>query len=87
MFRSEPTGLDRYANTDPSLHFNSPDVKASGWLSVYLYLYHKMDYDAAHLIRTLNDEDYKERCDRAAARAFPLEHPPLRSLRVANDRA
>jgi hypothetical protein len=59
MMRHEPQGLARWANTDPSLHCNvlPPVHRGLTWRSVYIYLLKVRDYDAAELMRRLNERE------------------------------
>jgi hypothetical protein len=53
--RHEPTGLDRWANIDPSLHYNRIDPQPSGrWVGVWIYLLKVRDYEAAEMVRRSN---------------------------------
>ena len=55
MSYREPTGLDRYANTDPSLHFNTlesrPDER---WRGAWFWCLRHLDYESATLIHDRN---------------------------------
>lgn len=77
--RYEPQGLERYANTDPSLHFNTIPRGSRGpmWQGAYIYCLTVGSYDAAELIRLRNDPDYRLDKEEAARAARVL--PPLQS--------
>jgi hypothetical protein len=95
--RHEPQGLERYANTDPSLHFNRLPRGHRGptWQSVWIYLLKAGDEEAAQLVRDQNptlsyeceggDHDYCRypTCECAHHRAMVLKtaHAPLKSCR------
>jgi hypothetical protein len=83
--RHEPTGLDRWANTDTSLHFNHSAPRRNGptWQGSWMWCLRFNDEESAHLIRVRNDERYAERCEREAASVFPMEAPRLVSLSEA----
>lgn len=83
--RYEPQGLERWANTDLSLHVNGPEVPLSYrhepcWWHVWIYCLMNHDEESAHLIRMRNDPDYAEQCAQEAAKAFPAISPGLRSF-------
>lgn len=61
--RHEPAGLDRWANTDPSLHCNTVERVDDSWRNEYLALLLKGDYDAAHGLRLRSDRRYREAGD------------------------
>lgn len=95
--RYEPQGLDRYANTDPSLHYNRIDLRPKGpmWQSVWIYLLKTGDEDAARIVKDQNptlsyecegedhDDCHSPYCECAHHRAMTLklEHAPLKSCR------
>jgi|ERR1051326_2832535 hypothetical protein len=94
----EKQGLDRYANTDPSLHFNGigrqPDER---WRGAWFWCLRHCDYESAQLIHDRNappsDECFygdHDRCDFGwcncvchARVQFELQHPQLKSLSEA----
>jgi hypothetical protein len=48
-------GLERWANTDPSLHYNRIDPQPSRrWVGVWIYLLKVRDYEAAAMVRRVN---------------------------------
>jgi hypothetical protein len=65
--RHEPQGLERWANTDPSLHFNTIDPQPSGrWVGVWIYLLRVRNYEAAAMVRRVNrreDGNGDENCN------------------------
>ena len=53
----EPIGEARYVNTDPALHFNTPEPQQDMlWRGAWLYLLKKQDYESAEFIRNINLE-------------------------------
>jgi hypothetical protein len=93
--RREPQGLEKYANTDPSLHFNRLPRAHRGltWQSVWIYLLKTGDEEAAQLVRDQNptlsfecegddhDDCHHPSCECTHHRATVLktEHEPLKS--------
>lgn len=77
--RYEKQGLERWANTDPSLHYNTIPRRGRGptWQGSYMYCLTVGSYDAAELIRLRNDPDYRLDREEAARAARVL--PPLQS--------
>lgn len=57
--RNYETGLE-YANTDPSLHFNTVERKSTRWYGAWFYCLKVRDEESAHLIRLRNDPKYAE---------------------------
>jgi hypothetical protein len=50
--RHEAQGLERWANTDPSLHYNAIGPQPSGrWVGVWIYLLRVGDYEAAAMVK------------------------------------
>lgn len=70
----------RWANSDPSRHFNQPEPRKPDWRDEYLEFIKREDYDAAHELRLRNDERYAEECQQRAASVFPVTSAPLKSL-------
>lgn len=70
----------RWANTDPSRHFNQPEPRKPDWREEYLELIKRGDEVGAHELRLRNDERYRERCEQEAATVFPVTSAPLQSL-------
>ena len=86
---------EKYANTDPSLHYNRIEQRASGptWQGVWIYLLRIEDYDSAQLVRDLNasctdecrygDHDYCHypHCECVCHRAtsFPAQGAAIKS--------
>lgn len=58
--RHERQGLERWANTDPSMHCNTIQQADDSWRNEYLALLMDHDYEGAHQIRLRNDPKYKE---------------------------
>lgn len=56
--RYEPQGLERWASTDPSLHYNTVEKVDGSWRNEYLGLLKVRDYEAAHGLRLRNDLKY-----------------------------
>jgi hypothetical protein len=53
--RHEPTGLDRWANADPSLHCNRIDPQPDGrWYDEWIQLLKVRDYEAAERVRRVS---------------------------------
>lgn len=92
----ELQGLNRWANTDPSLHYNTLRPKRSGptWQSVWIYLLRIGDEQSAQLVRDLNathsdechfgDHDlcHWPHCECVCHKpVVKLEHAPLMSCR------
>lgn len=73
----------RWANTDPSRHFNQPEPRKSDWRDEYLDLIKRGDETRAHELRLRNDERYRERCEQEAASVFPVKGSELKSLTEA----
>ncbi len=49
--------LERYANTDPSLHFSTPEPQPDmRWRGAWIYLLKVRDYESAGLVRNANIE-------------------------------
>lgn len=57
--RNQETGLE-YANTDPSLHYNTIQKADADWRDEYLAKLMVHDYEGAHEIRRRNDPKYAE---------------------------
>lgn len=85
----------RWANTDPSLHFNhdTPQTKATDWRAEYIQALKDRDYDAAELIKSkqmISDECVNGGCEDCyflwcncphhSTVQFRAEHPGLQSL-------
>ena len=93
--RYEPQGLERWANTDPSLHFNRIEPRQDGptWQSIMICCLKAGDAPSADLIFKQNmphtdeclygDHDLCHalwcKCLCHSAMQFALEHPGLRS--------
>lgn len=73
----------RWANTDPSMHFNGRIEQVPDWRDEYLELIKREEYDAAHELRLRNDERYSEDCQQRAASVFPVKGSELKSLTEA----
>lgn len=73
----------RWANTDPSRHFNGRTEQVPDWRDEYLELIKRNDEAGAHELRLRNDERYAERCAAEAASVFPVTSPEIRSLSEA----
>ena len=95
--RREPQGLEKYANTDPSLHCNTVPRWHRGptWQSVWIYLLRTGDEESAQLVRDQNptlsheceggahDDCHYPHCECAHHRATVLkpQSAPLKSCR------
>lgn len=90
MSYREKQGLDRYANTDPSLHYNHSEPKSDkpDWRAEYIRLLKIRDYDAAEVLKSKNmvsdecsdgDHDLCNfgwcTCSHHSSVQFKLEHP------------
>jgi len=54
--RNLETGLG-YANTDPALHFNTPEPQPDmRWRGAWIYLLKMQDYQSAQFVRDANAE-------------------------------
>jgi hypothetical protein len=69
-----------YANTDPSLHFNTVEPVDDSWRNEYLALLTDRDYEAAHELRLQNDLKYREETEPVVT-VVKAEPPPLLSCR------
>ena len=90
----ERTGLERYANTDPSLRFNGIERRHDArWCDEFIECLKKSDYEAAELIRSRSVQSEEClasahdscfylwcRCPHHSQVQFELEHPQLKSL-------
>lgn len=70
----------RWANADPSLHFNGRTEQVPDWRDEYLELIKRNDEAGAHELRLRSDERYAERCAAEAASVFPVKGSELKSL-------
>ena len=87
-------GLDRFANTDPSLHFNGIERRQDArWCDEFIEYLKRSDYEAAELIRSRSVQSEEClasahdscfylwcRCPHHSQVQFELEHPQLKSL-------
>ena len=70
--RYEAIGEARYANTDPALHFNTPEPQPDmRWRGAWIRCLSNFDYEGARLIRARNampgdecDRGYHDLCPR-----------------------
>lgn len=54
-YRHEAQGLERYANTDPAVHFNQPEPQPDQrWRGAWMWCLRHLDYESAELIHDLN---------------------------------
>lgn len=83
----------RWANTDPSLHYNHSEPAKPNWRQEYIRLLEIRDYDAAEALKSkhmisdeCSDGDHDLcnftwcNCDHHSSVQFRKEHPGLRSL-------
>ena len=73
----------RWADTDPSMHFNGRTEQVPDWRDEYLELIKRNDEAGAHELRLRNDERYAEDCQQRAASVYPVKGSELRSLAEA----
>jgi len=60
--RQKAQGLARWANTDPALHFNTPEPQPDmRWRGAWIRCLSNFDYEGAQLIRERNASPSDER--------------------------
>lgn len=74
----ESQGLERYANTDPSLHYNTIEPQGPDWRDEYLAKLMDHDYEGAHELRLRNDARYARETDPQVT-VVKTGHTPLQS--------
>lgn len=77
---TQKQGLERWANTDPSLHYNTVEPVDDSWRNEYLQLLIDRDYEAAHELRARNDLKYRAETEPVVT-VVKTEHAPLKSCR------
>ena len=51
---TEKQGLEKYANTDPSRHFNHIEPLSDRWRGAWMWCVRHLDYESAQLIHDRN---------------------------------
>lgn len=78
--KPEPQGLERWANTDPSLHCNIIEPSGPDWRNEYMKLLIEKDHEGAHKLRVQNDPVYASDVEPQVT-VVKTEHARLKSCR------
>lgn len=78
--RHEPQGLERWANTDPSMHCNTIPKAGPDWRNEYLKLLIGGDHEGARALRVRNDPKYAAETEPSVT-VLKTEQAPLKSCR------